>query len=263
MKKQNCNVRGYVKNKNVLTGEVVRVKVALKKEGFMTLAKAKIDPKENPAYASVKKTIQETVVKRVNAVAKENELNVREEKSTDARVVGVIPQGGLCYILADQGQEWCYVESGDVRGFVKSELLLTGKEADAIVKATKRKNMTLATEEIRPEENRALYYTFTSTQKAHSEKVKYLGKFKLTAYCACQICCGEFANGITASGTVPVQGQTVAMYGVPFGTKLIVDDVVYTVEDRGTPYGHIDIYMVDHEAAAAFGTREADVYLGK
>lgn len=86
----------------------------------------------------------------------------------DARVVGVIPQGGLCYILADQGQEWCYVESGDVRGFVKSELLLTGKEADAIVKATKRKNMTLATEEIRPEENRALYYTFTSTQKAHS-----------------------------------------------------------------------------------------------
>lgn len=257
------NVRGYVKNKNVLTGEVVRVKVALKKEGFMTLAKAKIDPKENPAYASVKKTIQETVVKRVNAVAKENELNVREEKSTDARVVGVIPQGGLCYILADQGQEWCYVESGDVRGFVKSELLLTGKEADAIVKATKRKNMTLATEEIRPEENRALYYTFTSTQKAHSEKVKYLGKFKLTAYCACQICCGEFANGITASGTVPVQGQTVAMYGVPFGTKLIVDDVVYTVEDRGTPYGHIDIYMVDHEAAAAFGTREADVYLGK
>ena len=140
----------------------------------MTLAKAKIDPKENPAYASVKKTIQETVVKRVNAVAKENELNVREEKSTDARVVGVIPQGGLCYILADQGQEWCYVESGDVRGFVKSELLLTGKEADAIVKATKRKNMTLATEEIRPEENRALYYTFTSTQKAHSEKVKYL-----------------------------------------------------------------------------------------
>ena len=234
------NVRGYVKNKNVLTGEVVRVKVALKKEGFMTLAKAKIDPKENPAYASVKKTIQETVVKRVNAVAKENELNVREEKSTDARVVGVIPQGGLCYILADQGQEWCYVESGDVRGFVKSELLLTGKEADAIVKATKRKNMTLATEEIRPEENRALYYTFTSTQKAHSEKVKYLGKFKLTAYCACQICCGEFANGITASGTVPIQGQTVAMYGVPFGTKLIVDDVVYTVEDRGTPYGHIE-----------------------
>ena len=94
----------------------------------MTLAKAKIDPKENPAYGSVKKTIQETVVKRVNAVAKENELNVREEKSTDARVVGVIPQGGLCYILADQGQEWCYVESGDVRGFVKSELLLTGKE---------------------------------------------------------------------------------------------------------------------------------------
>lgn len=43
----------------------------------------------------------------------------QEEKSTDARVVGVIPQGGLCYILADQGQEWCYVESGDIAWICK------------------------------------------------------------------------------------------------------------------------------------------------
>lgn len=91
----------------------------------------------------------------------------------DARVVGVIPQGGLCYILADQGQEWCYVESGDVRGFVKSELLLTGKEADAIVKATKRKNMTLATEETRPEEKQSplLYVHFHTESTFRKGKV--------------------------------------------------------------------------------------------
>ena len=53
------------------------------------------------------------------------------------------------------------------------------------------------------------------------------------------------------------------MYGVPFGTKLVVGDTVYTVEDRGTPYGHIDIYMVNHEDAAAFGVQEAEVYLAK
>ncbi|MEI3193300.1 MAG: hypothetical protein V8S22_04770 [Lachnospiraceae bacterium] len=33
-------------------------------------------------------------------------------------------------------------------------------------------------------------------------------------------------------GTVPVQGRTVAMAGVPFGTKLVIGGLIYTVEDR-------------------------------
>ena len=32
------------------------------------------------------------------------------------------------------------------------------------------------------------------------------------------------------------------------------------VEDRGTPYGHIDIYMERHADAEEFGVRYADVY---
>lgn len=35
---------------------------------------------------------------------------------------------------------------------------------------------------------------------------------------------------------------------------------IYTVEDRGTPYGHIDIYMERHADAEEFGVRYADVY---
>ena len=33
------------------------------------------------------------------------------------------------------------------------------------------------------------------------------------------------------------------MAGVPFGTQLLINGNVYTVEDLGTPYGHVDIYM--------------------
>ena len=258
-------VRGFVKKKYLLTGKTAKKQVKDRKKAEMPLTEAKssLDPSENPAYTYTKTTVRETLVKRVYGIAAENELNIREEKTTDARVVGVIPADGLCCILADKDEEWCYVESGNVRGFVKSELLLTGNEAKKIVRASGRKNMQLAQEKIVPEDNKALYYTITSTEKAYAEKGKYLGKFKLTAYCACPICCGAYANGITASGTVPVQGQTVAMYGVPFGTKLVVGDTVYTVEDRGTPYGHIDIYMVNHEDAAAFGVQEAEVYLAK
>lgn len=256
-------VRGFVKKSRLTTGVDARKYVFQTKLANMKMAKPLLKPYENPAFTYTKTTVQETVVKRVYAIARDNDLNIREEKSTDARIVGVLPKGALCCILADGDAEWCYVESGDVRGFMKKELLITGKEAKAVVKETGRKKMTLAEEKIAPEDNQALYYTITSTEKAYGKRGKYLGKFKLTAYCACSICCGSYANGITASGTTPVQGRTVAMYGVPFGTKLIVDGAVYTVEDRGTPYGHIDIYMVSHGAAAAFGVREADVYLAK
>lgn len=88
----------------------------------------------------------------------------------------------------------------------------------------------------------------------------YLGKFKLTAYCSCSQCCGQWANGITASGTTASAGRTVAMSGVPFGTKLLINGTVYTVEDRGTPYGHVDIYFDSHGAALQFGRQYADVY---
>lgn len=88
----------------------------------------------------------------------------------------------------------------------------------------------------------------------------YLGTFKLTAYCACPKCCGKWANGITASGTTATQGRTVAMSGVPFGTQLLINGNVYTVEDRGTPYGHVDVFFSSHSQALSFGLQYAEVY---
>lgn len=87
----------------------------------------------------------------------------------------------------------------------------------------------------------------------------YLGNFVLTAYCNCAQCCGTAGN-LTASGTVPSAGRTVAMAGVPFGTQLLINGNVYTVEDLGTPYGHVDIYFNSHSEALSFGLQYADVY---
>jgi len=89
---------------------------------------------------------------------------------------------------------------------------------------------------------------------------RYLGKFKITAYCPCAACCGR-AGANTASGVQPRVNHTVAMAGVPFGTKLLINGVVYTVEDTGTPYGHVDIFMGSHGECLQFGLRYMDVYL--
>lgn len=113
------------------------------------------------------------------------------------------------------------------------------------------------------EENDADFYEGDSDSQASSDSSsgqgKYLGNFTLTAYCNCAQCCGTAGN-LTASGTVPTAGRTVAMAGVPFGTQLLINGNVYTVEDLGTPYGHVDIYCDSHSEALSFGLQSAEVY---
>lgn len=102
--------------------------------------------------------------------------------------------------------------------------------------------------------------TSDRTESTSSSGGTYLGKFRITGYCACSICCGKWAGGGTASGTTPTAGRTVAMGGVPFGTKLMINGQVYTVEDRGTAYGHVDMFFGSHSEALAFGSQYIDVY---
>ena len=99
-----------------------------------------------------------------------------------------------------------------------------------------------------------------SDTSSSSSSGTYLGRFKLTGYCSCSICTGQWSGGSTASGTTPTAGRTIAMGGVPFGTKLMINGQVYTVEDRGPAYGHVDIFCSSHSEALSFGVQYADVY---
>lgn len=90
----------------------------------------------------------------------------------------------------------------------------------------------------------------------------YYGTCRLTAYCNCSICCGQWANGLTASGTVPEQGRTIACNFLPFGTRVIINGNTYVVEDTGSLAANtIDIYFYSHSEAYVFGVQYADVYL--
>ena len=81
--------------------------------------------------------------------------------------------------------------------------------------------------------------------------------FKVTAYCSCSKCCGK-QTGITASGTRATAGRTIAASSqYSFGTKLLINGNVYTVEDRGGAIkgNKIDIYMDTHSQALAWGVK--------
>lgn len=93
------------------------------------------------------------------------------------------------------------------------------------------------------------------------------GEFEITHYCTCSICCGDYADGITATGTVATPGRTVAADPtiLPYGTILLVDEKEYVVEDCGGAIkgNRIDILMESHEAAKKAGRFRAEVSIKK
>lgn len=89
----------------------------------------------------------------------------------------------------------------------------------------------------------------------------YYGNCRITYYCPCEKCCGKWAGGNTASGTTPIAGRTVAMSGLPFGTKVEINGHTYTVEDRGVSGNAVDIFVDSHSEALNKGMHYEDVWI--
>lgn len=90
-------------------------------------------------------------------------------------------------------------------------------------------------------------------------------QFTAFAYCACSKCCGRWSQyGLTASGTAPRQGRTVAVDPavIPLGTQLTIDGKAgYIAEDTGSGIAGntIDVYFDRHEDALRWGVRKVTV----
>ena len=73
-----------------------------------------------------------------------------------------------------------------------------------------------------------------------------------------------------AGGAIPLpvplpSNHTVAVDPrvIPYGSKLLINGVVYTAEDKGGAVrgNHIDIFFDTHGETRMYGTQSADVYL--
>lgn len=92
-------------------------------------------------------------------------------------------------------------------------------------------------------------------------------KVEVTHYCACSICCGSNADGITASGKTAARGMVAMSSHYPFGTQIMINGTMYTVEDRGgsgieNDIHRVDIFVPDHQEALRLGryTTTATIY---
>lgn len=86
------------------------------------------------------------------------------------------------------------------------------------------------------------------------------GEFRIYYYCPCEICTskksGDPTYGVTATGTVATEGQTVAVDPdiIPLGSEVLINGVIYIAEDTGVAGKTIDIFINDHAQATAMGT---------
>lgn len=103
-----------------------------------------------------------------------------------------------------------------------------------------------------------------------------LGKFKLTAYCSCEKCCGKWANNrpkdkygneivygsigerLTADYSIAVDPDV-----IPYGTEVIINNHTYKAQDCGGAINgnEIDVYFDNHQKALNFGVQYAEVFV--
>ncbi|MGD8787818.1 MAG: 3D domain-containing protein [Phycisphaerales bacterium] len=92
-------------------------------------------------------------------------------------------------------------------------------------------------------------------------------RMRVTAYCPCPICCGEYSDGMTACGHIIKPGDTfVAADGrYSFGTKMLIpgysNSQPVKVLDRGGAIkgNKLDVFFATHQEALEWGVRHLDV----
>lgn len=108
----------------------------------------------------------------------------------------------------------------------------------------------------------------TSTEEtAHNHAdngLTSLGIFRTTGYCPCYQC-SEGWGRHTSTGAIAKSSHTIAVDPrvIPYGSKIMINGVVYTAEDRGggVKGNHIDIFFDTHSQTRQHGSRHQEVFL--
>lgn len=122
------------------------------------------------------------VDKRFAIVKNDTGAKVYEEKSGESTVVGELDYYGLCYILDDQGDGWYYIESGNVRGFLKAEEVVIDEVAERIAGIKGVDLLPAARLLVARTENSAFEYTHTTVQDVVVDKVYALASGEVKMY---------------------------------------------------------------------------------
>ena len=91
---------------------------------------------------------------------------------------------------------------------------------------------------------------------------RYIGECVITAYCPCAECCGQWADGLTATGIPAVPGiVAVDPEVIPLGSVVVIDGQRYLAADTGVRGLSVDVCMSGHDETVVFGMQTAEVWI--
>ena len=103
----------------------------------MTASGQEDETQEDDAAKALADAASEFGYTNLGIAQADGNINVRETPGTEAEIVGKLPNNAGCEIIGTDG-EWTQIESGKVKGYVKSEYLLTGEAAVAKAQEVKQ-----------------------------------------------------------------------------------------------------------------------------
>lgn len=173
------DVRGFIQKEYLADEYYTDILIGAIGEESFQLAQICCEKADNEAFVYTHTTVQEVLVpKQYSLVIKS--CYIQEYPETSARNIGKISSGNLVYLLEETENGWFFVESGDSRGFIRKEMLLSGAAAEEMVSMLGEEAVALAETYIQPEENRSCYFTLTSVKSAESGKGEKIAELALS-----------------------------------------------------------------------------------
>jgi len=104
----------------------------------------------------------------------------------------------------------------------------------------------------------------STTDHATANGLQSLGSYRITGYCPCYQC-SEGWGRKTSTGATAQSNHTIAVDPniLPYGSKVMINGIVYTAEDRGggVKGKHIDIFVDHHAQTHRLGAQTQEVFL--
>lgn len=164
-------------------------------------------------------------------------LNVRDEASTNGKVVGKMPKGSACEVLEnfpDIG--WAHIKSGEVEGYVSTEFLLMGPDAKLRANELVRTVVVADTDGLRVRDE-ASTDGAVFTQVPQGEELDYVatleGWYQVDIDGESVYVSAEYAHVEERLDTAVTMAQLLYGQGI---SDLRVDLVEYAKQFLGNPY---------------------------
>lgn len=122
-------------------------------DGVANALSADVKDKEDKKEAKKEEKKKESKYKNIGISIADSYVNIRKKSNTDSKILGKLYKGSAATIVERKG-DWVKIKSGTVKGYIKSEFLAIGFDAEELVDKYATKYATINTKTLKVREKK-------------------------------------------------------------------------------------------------------------